>query len=69
MGGACSTHEKDEKCIQNICLENLKGRYHMEDLGVNGKIILQVDWILGKDGGKVWTGSIWLRIGTSGRLL
>jgi len=43
--------------------ENLKGRDHAEDLDVNGKIILK--WILGKQGGKVWTGCIWLRIGTS----
>jgi hypothetical protein len=28
------------------------------------KIILE--WVLGKYGGKVWTGSIWLRIRTSG---
>jgi hypothetical protein len=28
------------------------------------KIVLK--WILGKQGGKVWTGCIWLRIGTSG---
>jgi hypothetical protein len=30
------------------------------------KVILK--WIRGKQGGKVWTGIIWLRIGTSGRL-
>jgi len=35
---------------------NLKGRDHLEDLGVDGKIILE--WILGKQGGKVWTGSL-----------
>jgi hypothetical protein len=23
-----------------------------------------VEWVLGKQGGKVWTGCIWLRIGT-----
>jgi hypothetical protein len=40
---------------------------YVKDLGVNGKIILK--WILGKQGGKIWTGCIWLRIGTSGRLL
>jgi len=40
---------------------------HLEDVGVDGKIILER--ILGKYGGKVWTGCIWLRIGTSGGLL
>jgi hypothetical protein len=48
-------------------LENLKGRDHSEYLGIDGKIILE--WILGKKGGKLWTGCIWLRIGTSGGLL
>jgi hypothetical protein len=27
-----------------------------------------LEWILGKQGGKVWTGCIWLRRGTSGGL-
>jgi hypothetical protein len=44
-----------------------KGREHSEDLGIDGKIILEL--ILGKQGGKVWTGCIWLRIGTSSGLL
>jgi hypothetical protein len=44
-------------------LDDLKGRDHSEDLGVDGEIIS--GWILGKSGGKVWTGFIWLRIGTS----
>jgi hypothetical protein len=35
-------------------LENLTGRDHSEDIGVDGKIILE--WILAKEGGKVWTG-------------
>jgi len=48
-------------------LENLKGRDQLEDLAIDGRIILE--WILGKHSGKVWTGYIWLRIGTSGRLL
>jgi len=34
-------------------LENLKGRVHSKDLGVDGKIILE--WILGKQSGKMWT--------------
>jgi len=36
----------------------------MGDLGVGGKILLER--ILGKRGEKVWTGCIWLRIGSSG---
>jgi len=48
-------------------VENLKERDHSEDLGVNGNMTLQ--WILGKQGGKVWTGFIWLRIGIGGLLL
>jgi hypothetical protein len=47
--------------------ENLKGRDHSEDLSIDGKIILE--WIFEKQGGKVRTGCIWLRIVTSGRLL
>jgi hypothetical protein len=47
-------------------LANLEGKVHLDDLGVDGKRILE--WILGKDGGILWTGFIWLRIGTSGGL-
>jgi hypothetical protein len=49
-------------------LENLKGRDLSENLGVDGRIILE--WIFGKYGRKVWwTGCIWVRIGSSGGLL
>jgi hypothetical protein len=48
-------------------LENVKGRDHSEDIGVDGRIILE--WTLGKQGTKVWNGCIWLRIGASGELL
>jgi hypothetical protein len=48
-------------------LENLKGRDHSEELGVNGEIILE--WILEKHPENIWTGFIWLRIGTSGGML
>jgi hypothetical protein len=44
--------------------ENLKGRDRLEDLGIDGKIMLEC--ILGKQGGRMWTGFIWLRIGASG---
>jgi hypothetical protein len=67
MGGACSTHESYEKCIEHVYWGNLKGKDHSEDLDVDWKIILE--WMLGKCNGKAWTGFIWLRIGTSGGAL
>jgi len=42
------------------------GRDHLEDLGVHGKIILE--WVLGTQGGKVWTARICPRTGTYRRL-
>jgi hypothetical protein len=54
------------KHILNFGWETWKGRDHLEDLGEDGRIS---EWILGKEGGKVWTGCIWLRIGISGGLL
>jgi hypothetical protein len=47
--------------------ENLKELNHSKDIGVGERIILE--WILGKEGGKMWTGFICLMIGTSGGLL
>jgi hypothetical protein len=42
-------------------------RDHLENLGVDGTIILE--WILEKYVGRVWNGFIWLWIGTSGGIL
>jgi len=33
------------------------------------KLKIIIKWILGKQSGKMWTGCIWFRVGTSGRLL
>jgi hypothetical protein len=50
-----------------LWLENLKRRGYSEDMGVDGRIILE--WILGMGEGKVWTGFIWLMLGINGGLL
>jgi hypothetical protein len=42
--------DKKRKMLTIFWLENLKGRVYLEDVGVDGKIILE--WILGK-----WMGS------------
>jgi hypothetical protein len=47
--------------------ENLKGKGHAKDLGVDRKIIMGL--ILGKQDSKVWAGFIYPRIGTTGGLL
>jgi hypothetical protein len=46
---------------------NLKVKDHSENLGVKGRIILE--WILGKQDGKLWNSFIQLRRGKSGVLL
>jgi hypothetical protein len=40
----------------------LNGRHHSKDISIDGMIILKL--ILKKEGGRVWTGLIWLRIRT-----
>jgi len=39
---------------------HLEGRDHLEDLDVDGRIILK--WFLNKPGEISWSASIWLRI-------
>jgi hypothetical protein len=46
--------------------ENMKGRDHLEDLGVDEEMS---EWFLGNLSGKLWTEIMRLRIGTSGGLL
>jgi hypothetical protein len=48
-------------------LDNLRGRDHLEDLGVDKRKIWKR--ILRKQGVKMWTGISWLRTGISGEFL
>jgi hypothetical protein len=61
------THGRNEKFTKKFWSENLKGRDDSEDLDVDGMLILKR--LLGKLGGKMWTGFIWLTIETSGGFL
>jgi hypothetical protein len=47
-------------------LGNLGEKHHLEDPGIEGKIISR--WIFRKWDGEAWTGLIWLQIQTGGRL-
>jgi hypothetical protein len=57
----------DEKFIQYVSWKKPKERDHLEDLHVVCRIILE--WILGKESGRVRTGCIWISTGTSGGVL
>jgi hypothetical protein len=61
MGGICSVY--GERCLQGVGGKS-EGRNHLEDPGVDGRIILR--WIFRKWNVGVWTGSSWLRTGIGG---
>jgi len=67
MGRACSMYGGGERCIQGSGGGNLRERDHLEDPGIDGRIILR--WIFRKWDVGAWTGSFWLRIGAGGRHL
>jgi hypothetical protein len=41
-------------------LESQKGTEHLEDVGIDGRIMLE--WIFEKETGEVMTGFIWVRL-------
>jgi hypothetical protein len=47
-----------------ILVRKPEGKKHLEDLRTDGRIILKL--ILKRQGGRVWIGFTWLKIGISG---
>ena len=63
MGDSCSTHASGRRDVHiEFWCGNLRVRRHLEDLCVDGRIMLKV--IVKQSVGRDWSGSVWLRIGT-----
>jgi hypothetical protein len=60
MGGEYSTCGGEERCIQVFLRGNLKERDHLEDLGMDGRIILRMIF---RKWDRVWIELIWFRKG------
>jgi hypothetical protein len=58
-------NDRKEKCMQKLWLVTPNERENLEDLSVDGRILLifsvKTEWL--------WTGFIWFRVGTSSGLL
>ena len=66
MGGACSTYGGGEEAYAVFWWGNLRERYHLEDPGLDGRIILNSIFRKLFVGWGTLTGLIWLRRGTGG---
>jgi len=60
MGWSCSTYRGRREVYTGFWWGNPRERDHMENTGVDGRIIFR-KWVVG-----VWTGSIRLKIWTDG---
>jgi len=67
VGGACSTHGGEERCIQVFWWEDLMERDHLKYKGIDKKIILK--FIFKKWDGERGTELLWFRTGTGGEHL
>ena len=50
MGGACTTYGGEERCIQGLGEGEPEDRDHLDDPGVDGRIILR-----GSSGSGMWS--------------
>ena len=57
----------DNRGVYRVLVRKPEGKNHLEDPGIDGKIILR--WIIRKWDVGAWTGLIWLRKGTGGGLM
>jgi hypothetical protein len=65
MGG----HVERMAVMRNTFKVFVRKREWKRPLGRTRRVWEDESWILRKEGGKVWSGCIWLTTGTSGRLL
>ena len=61
---ACITYGEGERCIQGLVGKTGGKNNHLEDPGVDWRLILR--WNFRKRDVRVWTASILLRIGAGG---
>jgi hypothetical protein len=61
LGGACGTYRQKRHTYRVWCTNSQK--YHLENLGVDGRIILKR--ALNKQDARAWIGCIWLGKETS----
>jgi hypothetical protein len=57
----------DWKCIQKFCLKTRREKDNLGNLNIDVRKMLR--WMLRKQGVRIRTGFIWLRIGSSYRIL
>jgi len=64
MSGTCRTNGGREEVYTGFWWGNMREREHLEDTGIDGRIILR--WIFRKWDVEALTGTMWLRTGTVG---